>query len=255
MGRGVRGIVAGMAVLAVAAAGCSADSDKGAPAERTPAAERQDAGTLLPLSFKKLRKESFRFTSTVTMGDTKLSAEGAFDMARTVGEAEVGIGGGHDMQLRVFADDVYVQVVGRWMHLDSDRLPAEHMFGLAADPVANADYLLAVSDDVKQLGDGRYQGTLDLERYADEYADPKDAKALKKMLAKLGPEAAKVPFQATVDEQGRLTALQTTMTVVRDGEKTTVVQKSTYRDFGAEVSVKRPPADEVVEAPSGLYRD
>ncbi|MGH3738125.1 MAG: hypothetical protein ACRDT6_21315 [Micromonosporaceae bacterium] len=133
------------------------------------------------------------------------------------------------------------------------KLPAGNTFADAGNPVGNADYLLAVSDGVKETSKGTYEGTLDLKKYAETYAKPEEAKELKEILKDLGPEAQKVPFTATVDDAGRLTSMTTTMKITQDGEKVTVEQEMKYSDFGTKVDVEKPPADKTQEAPASMY--
>jgi hypothetical protein len=255
------GGVSAFAVLSLALAGCSG-ADTATPGRAGPTVEQQNAATLLPQSLKKLQAESFRFTSSITMDEVEIKGSGAFDMTRKVGlvKMDMGAATGRDMKLemRVLGDDMYMSgFLGteQWIRLDLTRFPAGNMFGEAANPVGNADYLLAVSDDVKEVGKGRYQGTLDLKKYLDEYAGEAKAKKLEDALGKLGPEALKVPFEAGIDEQNRLTAMKITMTLDAAGKKMTMVQEAKYFDFGTKVDVSKPPADKVTDAPADLYRN
>lgn len=260
MRRMLTGGVSAFAILSLALAGC-AGTDTTGPGKAQQPLQQQDAAVLLPQSLKKIQTESFRFTSTITMDEVEITSNGAFDMADKVGVVKMGMdAAGQEMKLemRVLGDDMYMSGfagTGRWIRLDLGRFPAGSMFGEVADPVGNADYLLAVSEDVKDLGDGRYQGTLDLKNYLDEHAGQEKAKKLEDALGKLGPDALKAPFEATIDDQGRLTAMKITMTFDAGDKKTTMVQKARYFDFGTKVEVAKPPADKVTDAPAGMYRN
>jgi hypothetical protein len=254
------GGVSAFAVLLFALAGCSG-ADTVTSEKADPTVQQQDAATLIPQSLKKIQSESFRFTSTMTMDDVEIKGSGAFDMASKVGlvKLDMGAATGQDMKLemRVLGDDMYMSGffgTEQWIRLDLTKFPAGNMFGEAANPVGNADYLLAVSDDVKEVGRGRYQGTLDLKKYLDEYASPEKARKLEDALGKLGPEAMKVPFEATLDDQNRLTAMKITMTFDAGSKKMTMVQEAKYFDFGTKVDVSKPPADRVTDAPADLYK-
>ncbi|MGH3727571.1 MAG: hypothetical protein ACRDTU_02335 [Micromonosporaceae bacterium] len=255
----IRTITGGLAVFAavsMALAGCSGGGPETAGPKTTPTAEKQDAGKLLPQSLKKIESESFKFTSTMTVEGQTIESSGAFDMAKKAGVVEVDMGKGTSLEMRIIGDDMYMTNLmdeNKWMHLDLTKLPAGSTFGEAANPVANADFLFGVSDDVKKVGDNRYEGTLDLQKYLDEHATPEEKKKLEKSLGDLGPEAKKVPFEAVVDSEGRLTELKTTMTFEIKGEKTTMEQVTKFSDFGATVDVAKPPADKTEEAPAELY--
>lgn len=260
MRRMLTGGMCAFAVLALALTGCAGTEPTGRAKAQQPL-QQQNAAVLLPQSLKKIQTESFRFTSTITMDEVEITSSGAFDMADGVGVVKMGMdAAGQDMKLemRVLGDDMYLSGfagTGRWIRLDLGKFPAGSMFGEVANPVGNADYLLAVSEDVKDLGDGRYRGTLDLKKYLDEHAGQDRARKLEDALGKLGPEALKTPFEATIDDQGRLTAMKLTMTFDAGDKKTTMVQEARYFDFGTKVEVTKPPADKVTDAPAGMYED
>jgi hypothetical protein len=261
MRRILTGGVSAFAVLSFALAGCSG-TDTAAPEKAEPTARQIDAATLLPQSLRKLQDESFRFTSTITMDGVEIKGSGAFDMAKKVGlvKMDMGATAGEAMalEMRVLGDDMYMSgFLGNegWIRLDLTKFPAGNVFGEAANPIGNADYLLAVSDDVKEVGKGRFEGTLDLKKYLDEHADQSEAKKLEGAIGKLGPEALKVPFEATVDGENRLTAMKLTMTLDAGNQKATMVQESKYFDFGTKVDVAAPPAGEVTDAPTDLYKN
>jgi hypothetical protein len=255
------GGVPAFAILSFALAGCAGTGTVATEREQ-PTVQQRDAGTLVPQSLKNISAESFRFTSTITMDGVEITSRGAFDMAEKVGVVKLRMGAdtGQDMtlEMRVLGEDMYLSGfagTGRWIRLDLSEFPAGNMFGEAANPVGNADYLLAVSDDVKEIGKGRYQGTLDLKKYLNQHAGQDKAKKLEDALGKLGPDALKVPFEATIDGQDRLTAMKITMTFDAGDKKTTMVQESRYFDFGITVNVTKPSADKASDAPAGMYRD
>jgi hypothetical protein len=242
--------VVGFAAVAIVATGCKS-SDTARLQERPPEAKPV---TVLAESYKKIEAHSFKFTSTVTIDEMTVISDGAYDLARKVGLANVEFAG-HKIQMRIFDHDLYIEMMGRWLHVDTTKLPIGNSFAGAANPVGNADYLLAASDDVKRVGEHTYRGTLDLHKYLDKYAKPGQKEQVEKMLDRLGPQAYKVPFEAVVDDQGRLTALTTTMKIERHGKTSTVVQKLKFFDFGTEVSVEKPPADKIKDAPTGMYHE
>lgn len=67
----------------------------------------------------------------------------------------------------------------------------------------------------------------------------------------LGTTATKLPFEAKVDPQGRLTRL--TIKVPAVGATPAQDLQVSYSDYGAATAPKAPPASEVVEAPAKLY--
>ena len=71
-----------------------------------------------------------------------------------------------------------------------------------------------------------------------------------KVVESLGDSAKAVPFEATLDGQGRLSTLDTTMKV----NGTDVSSHTTFSDYGTKVTATRPAASEVGEAPESFYR-
>jgi hypothetical protein len=99
--------------------------------------------------------------------------------------------------------------------------------------------------DVQSTGDRKYTGTLDLTKATD--ADIVD----KKIVKDLGEAAKSVPFEATLDDKGRLSSLKIN---VPAGTKTKAqTWEVTYSDYGTAPKVEKPPAAETMEAPQAVY--
>jgi hypothetical protein len=152
--------------------------------------------------------------------------------------------------MRKIGDDVYVKFDGalgarlggkggKWMHADASRLPAGSAFAMQGNP-KDASKLIAATTNVEKTGEGSYQGVLDM---------TKAPNTNKKSLEALGDKAKAVPFTAKVDDQGRLTELVVDLGAIAPGAGQ---MTTTYSDFGTEVSVKAPPAGNVVEMPAEL---
>jgi hypothetical protein len=136
---------------------------------------------------------------------------------------------------------------GKWTHLDQTKLPANNSFGLRPgefDPTGSAKFLKAAAT-AEWVDDHTIKGTIDLTK-----AD--GARGLtEENLSKLGAKAKSVPFEATIDDEGRLTRM--VMDIPTAGGEPAGKITVNYSDFGAPVSVAEPPADEVVEAPESMY--
>ncbi|HET6211728.1 MAG TPA: hypothetical protein VFE14_02515 [Micromonosporaceae bacterium] len=151
--------------------------------------------------------------------------------------------------------DFYAKIAGlplpgldssKWLHLDGTKVKSLESLGVSnlSDPTS-AEQLGKQFVTVERNGDRGYKGTLDLTKGVSMGAD-KDA------IAKLGDKAKAVPFEATVDSQGRLATLKFTVPAVGSDKETTV--DVTYSDFGASVDLAKPAAADVVEAPASIYQ-
>ncbi|MEU2615282.1 hypothetical protein ABZ570_27430 [Micromonospora sp. NPDC007271] len=136
---------------------------------------------------------------------------------------------------------------GKYQHLDRSKVQdAKQLnFDFADVDPAGAEKLFNAITDVKQTGEGTYEGTIDATKAGD--SDLLDAETIKA----LADKASAVPFTAKVDAQGRLTelALQVPATGSTEAQTVTV----TYADYGSAAAVQAPPAGQVVEASDQVY--
>lgn len=238
-----------VAALSLGVAGCSQ------PAADSPAAPTGEATTASQLSaleelqaaVEKLNQESVRVSLT---GGAQ---SGGGEMDPRAGTAKMNLKmslGGESMDIEFIRlqDDIYLKVpglgggaAGKWMHIDGSKLAADSSLGnmLRGDP-AGAENLIKGVAEVQRDGERRFKGTIDV---------TKSPTANSAALGTLGDKAKAVPFTAAVDEQGRLTELTVDMSVLAAALGKLV---ATYSDFGAPVTVERPAASEVTEAPAEL---
>ena len=148
--------------------------------------------------------------------------------------------------------DLYLQVpgitkAGTWTHVDVSRLPEGANVGLRPgqiDPV-NTSKLLGSATDVHSTGGNSYAGTLDLTKAVGL------AGVSQVTVDQTGAQAQRVPFTAGLDSQGRLAEL--TVQVPAVGGQAAQPLDVLYSDYGAPVTVTKPAASEVTEAPDNLY--
>lgn len=248
--------LATMATVALAVAGC--DNSTATPATGgsapAPSATGGSSSAADPAAVAALSKAtallgttSFALTATSGAG-FKLS--GAIDPVGSKATAQLTASGPNaeiNIKTLLIGDDLYAQVpgitkAGTWTHLDGSRLPAGATIGLRPnqiDPVGTAN-LLGAATDVKATGASSYAGTLDLTKAAGL------AGLSQVTIDSYGAAASKVPFTATLDDQGRLSKLTIT---VPQGDPIDV----TYADYGAPVTAAAPAASEITEAPASFY--
>jgi hypothetical protein len=244
--------VALVAALSLGLTGCGNSGSGGGTA--SPSASASSAApTLAPrdeltAAVQKLNEETVK----VNFAMTGFSGQGAMDPAakKMRISGNLGLGGeAMKMDMIVLGEDIYLKMDGlatmsdKWQHIDASKLPAgsqlRQMSG--GDPVG-ANNLLSGVTEVRRVGEGRYQGTLDATK--STAADPE-------ALRVFGDKAKAVPFTASLDERGRLTELTVDMQSLH---QSLGQMKTTYSDFGVPVSVEKPAAGQIEEAPAELLR-
>ncbi|MDG4802902.1 hypothetical protein [Micromonospora sp. WMMD980] len=136
---------------------------------------------------------------------------------------------------------------GKYQHLDQNRIKGNRSLGFDFDKVdpAGSAVLTQGVTEVRQTGDGAYEGTVDVSKAAEAGSlDPA-------VITALGAQAQSVPFTAKVDPQGRLSEL--VLKIPAAGQSAAQDVKITYSDYGNAAAATKPPADQVVEAPPELY--
>ena len=135
----------------------------------------------------------------------------------------------------------------KWMLLDPAKVKNKDVplaYANETDP-GEAGELLRAAVDVQQPTPGHFTGTTDLTQLNDE--DVADAARLKA----LGEKAKAVPFEATVDSEGRLTS--TVVRIPAAGKIKASRYAITYADFGKVPSPAAPKADQQQPATKSAY--
>ncbi|MEV6598324.1 hypothetical protein AB0M36_15805 [Actinoplanes sp. NPDC051346] len=136
----------------------------------------------------------------------------------------------------------------KWMSLDPDKIKDKDAAPLAYDGETDPGEVGAVLRaivDVKQTGTGKYAGTTDLSRQGEaEIVD-------EATLAALGDRAEAVPFEATVDGQGRLTSM--IVRIPAAGKAKASRYEVTYDGYGSTDSPSEPAADKQQPATEEAY--
>ncbi|WP_250001990.1 hypothetical protein [Actinoplanes sp. M2I2] len=257
--------IATMATAAMAIAGCDSGTSSGtapsgaasapvsAPASASVSAADPAAVEALTKATSQLGTTSFKLNATSGEG---FKLTGAVDPAQGVGTAELSATGPNaqlNIKTLLAGQDLYLQVpgftkAGTWTHVDVSRLPEGVNVGLRPgqlDPV-NTSKLLSSSTDVRSTGPNAYAGTLDLTNAVGL------AGVSQVTVDQTGAQAQKVPFTATTDDQGRLSEMTVEIPAV-NGQAAQPL-KVVYSDYGTPVSVAKPAAAEVTEAPDSLYK-
>ncbi|ADL44436.1 hypothetical protein AB0N38_22030 [Micromonospora aurantiaca] len=136
---------------------------------------------------------------------------------------------------------------GKYHHLDQNRVKGNRALGFdfeKLDPAGSAVLTQGITE-VRQTGEGAYEGTVDVSKAAEAGSlDPA-------VITALGAQAQSVPFTAKVDTQGRLSEM--VLKIPAAGQSAAQDLKITYTDYGNAAPAQKPSADQVVEAPAELY--
>ncbi|MEV4270644.1 hypothetical protein [Micromonospora aurantiaca (nom. illeg.)] len=136
---------------------------------------------------------------------------------------------------------------GKYHHLDQNRVKGNRALGFdfeKLDPAGSAVLTQGITE-VRQTGEGAYEGTVDVSKAAEAGSlDPA-------VITALGAQAQSVPFTAKVDTQGRLSEM--VLKIPAAGQSAAQDLKITYTDYGNAAPAQKPSVDQVVEAPAELY--
>jgi hypothetical protein len=262
--RKVRSVaVAALVAVGVAAAGgcglVDAAGEPAAPVSKAPLSPRDALLGSLPDG----RTGSFRFAAK----GSGMSAEGDFDADHKsyridlhYKEPELGFTLHSDFLVVEEQTWIRMRFTGtegltglpklpkKWMLIDPAKIKNTEDIPLGyddeTDPVEAGAVLRAIVD-VRQTAAGEFAGTTDLTQQGEsEIVDPARLKAL-------GARAKAVPFEATVDGQGRLTS--TLVRVPAAGKQKAFVYEVTYSDFGRAPTPTAPAADRQQKATAAAY--
>ncbi len=250
-----------LAAVTFGAAGCTGggaspatpSSSATAPGPSASAAADPAAAAALGRAAAKLSETSVRMTLT---SGTALTVNALVDAPNGTGTSTVKfVGGGANITVDTLLvdQDLYVKVpgvteAGKWMHVDTARLPEGGALGLRAGQIdpANTAQLLSSTTDVRQTGDRTYAGTLDLTKAAGV------AGIDKVTIDGYGQAASAIPFRAGLDEQGRPAELTLDLPAA-NGQQAAPLE-ILYTDYGTTVVANKPAASEVTEAPDNVYK-
>jgi len=254
-----RWAIAGLAVAAslAFATGCGTDNDEpGTTPSPTPAPK--DA---LIASVAELQKNSFTFEMKVA----EATGTGSVDPAAKAAAMKMNFSDDtsaakFQMDMLLLADDFYLKLdfgdlklpglpaPDKWQRVDKTKLTSADDLDIDiakdADP-AGAKEIFDAIVTVEKTGDRQYKGTTDLSKAAEAGMVDED------VVKTLGDQAGAVPFEATLDDQGRLANLK--LNIPAAGTTKAQTWDVTYSSYGAAPKLEKPPASEIQEAPKSVY--
>ncbi|GAA1359775.1 hypothetical protein [Catellatospora chokoriensis] len=238
--RRAAGVVTALATVLIGLAGCGGSGEPAAPATSAPAlaaeevfATAAEALTTQPLQFKMEMRGLFSINGWMDVTARTAEVMGSMPIDGKSTAVHM-LGTADDVWLKIDADSPSE----KWMHATAAQLAGTTFDFTAPDNPGGVLGLVNAVNKVESAGTRRYQGTVDMT--TSPTYDPATAGALADKLSA-------VPFQATVDEQGRLSTFRVDLT----GLTPNLVMTASYT-YGVPVVVKAPPAAEVIEMPATI---
>jgi hypothetical protein len=239
--------------LATAACGSSTSNTDSKPATSSSPTVAADPKQVLASAVTELTKASFKVAgknylqtlsgsldpvaknADITLVSTDPQSSGSMNIRQV----------GADSWLKVdFGPEVAaaLKLPAGWMQVDRSKV--KDQTNIAIDDADPSSALVVVNNIVQVTGSGgQYTGTADLTHDTHEQIVEKTTASA------LGAKAKTLPFEATVDAQGRLSLLKVSVPATSDTPAHDV--EFTFSDFGAKVTPQKPAG--AVKAPAGMY--
>ncbi|MBS2939545.1 hypothetical protein KDN32_17520 [Nocardioides sp. J2M5] len=197
--------------------------------------------------------ESFTFTSTSgSMGQTQqMTGEARFGDDGV--EMKASSEGAQAMEIILVDKAMYMKSADlgtgdKWLKIDlSDPNSLFGMIGKATDPEVMfkaleepKDLELVGAEDVDGVATNHYRITMDPKKYIDAMGFPA-------AMADMMPKELVTDMWVDADNLPRKFSQEVEIPAVGGGKPTTSTTEGTYADFGTDVEIEAPPADEVTE--------
>jgi hypothetical protein len=236
-------------------AGCGTKTDSGGSGGASPTpSPTLSAVDQLKASTKDLTSTSHKFSAK----DSSKEVTGASDpsaSAASLSATFTAQGTKFTIDFLFYGTDRYVKISGlpipgvdgkKWLRIDISKIKDPSKAGPTdvKDPVA----LKAFTDAIvtaEKTGDKSFKGTVDAAKATDEGIFDQD------VITGLADKAKAVPFEATLDEKGRLSTIKVTVPAFGDKKEDTI--NVTVSDYGT-ATVTKPAAADVVDAPAAVYQ-
>jgi hypothetical protein len=146
-----------------------------------------------------------------------------------------------------------------WVSIDLEEIgemagvDVSQLGGQQNDPTQTLAYLEGAADDVEEVGKENvrgvetthYRATVDLAKAAENAGAVTDPEAFEKIIDQIGTET--VDVDVWIDEDGRARRMAQSMPMNTEQGSVDVDTAMEFFDFGTEVDVEPPPADQVTD--------
>jgi hypothetical protein len=251
--------VGALAVIVLFAAGCTGDSKKEAEAKASASAVAASSAAAvatddLRTSVSELTNTSYKYT--IKAGDA--NGGGSIDPAiqqRGMNLAVAAEGGQFKIELLLIGPELYVRVAGlpipgidanKWLKIDRSKIKSMAALGIRdIDDPTGVKTLSQTIATIQKTGDRSYKGTLDLSKGSAAFGLDEAA------VRQLAERAKAVPFEATVNDKGKLATWK--MTIPPHGSDKEIAFELAYTDHGGSFPLTKPAAGETANPPQVVY--
>jgi len=261
----MRRLVLALVVLAALAASACGGSE--------PTAEQLSPDAVVLAASKTNETGSYNADVSGTMEiagqSIDMSGTGAFDAAKQRGQMSYSMnlnGVDVDMEMVFAYPVIYMELPPesgqlpagkKWIKMDLEKLGQEaglnldQMMGAGqTDPSQGLDFLRGVTgvqavgeEEVRGVSTTHYKGVVDLATLGKEH--PEMQSSIDQLVQQSG--ISRVPVEVWIDDDGFVRRMKQTLEGTGSGLPMNMTMTTDLFDFGTDVSVKEPPADEVVD--------
>ncbi|MEU5911495.1 hypothetical protein [Micromonospora sp. NPDC047527] len=244
-----------IALTAVLVAGCGTTSSDtgGAAPSAAPETTKVEPVAAIRQAMDRSLTGTVTMDASVKAGPQAITLSGKMD---PVAKAIQVTGNAPDpIEARLIGDIAYIKSDSLdgdkpWMKIDLNKLKPTSSMRQSFDLKAQTGIIGGVVT-AQEVSPGRYTGVADLSKAAEAAGADGGMREGLESTAKLAKDPAAIPFEATIDADGRLTALSYTIATKSVGDLVTEMKMS---GFGEPVSVKAPPAGDTEAASEEMYK-
>ncbi|MFI5927009.1 hypothetical protein ACIA3K_13600 [Micromonospora sp. NPDC051543] len=247
--------VLSIALAAALVAGCGTTSGDagGSKPSSAPTTPKLEPAAAVRQAMERSLAGTVTMDASVKAGGQSISLKGKVDpAAKTV---HVTGSAPEPIEARLIGDVAYIKsdsLDGEkpWMKIDLNKLRPTSSLRQSFDLKAQTGLIGGVVA-AQEVSPGHYSGTSDLNKAAQTASTDGGMREGLESTAKLAKEPTAIPFEATVDADGRLTALSYTIATKSLGDLVTDMKMS---GFGEKVTVAAPPAADTEAASAEMYK-
>ncbi|MEU4471886.1 hypothetical protein [Micromonospora sp. NPDC023888] len=241
-------------VLAVAlVGGCGTNSDNpGTSASAAPAPSKLEPAAAVKQGMDRSLAGPVSMAASVKAGNQSITLSGKMDPAARA--IQISGKAPEPIEVRLIGDAAYIKSESMegekpWMKIDLSKLKPSSTLRQSFDFKSQTGLIGGVVS-AQEVGGGRYTGVADLNKAAEAASAEAGMREGIESSAKLAKDPTAIPFEATLDADGRMTVLSYTIATKSLGDLVTEMRMS---DFGQPVTVQAPPAGDTEAASDEMY--
>jgi hypothetical protein len=254
-----------LAVSVLLTAGCTGGDNKKrpqppagvGPTGATASASSAAAAATVDLqkAVEELTKTSYRYT--IKAGDA--NGSGSVDQTakqRSMTMTVAAEGEDFKTEVLILDTETYVRISGlpvagldgkKWLRIDLTKIKSFTALGIRdIDDPTGVKTLSRTIATIEKTGERSYKGTLDLSKGSAAFGLDEAA------VRQLGEKAKAIPFEATVNDKGKVATWK--MTVPPHGSEKEVTYELAFTNHGEKFPLTKPAAATVTSAPDAVYQ-